>query len=137
MLKHFYEFPEIDRTLLQIFCQLNNQPIQSQMSACLRKLSVQIDLNCLEKAGFENLQSFPSQANATLSFFVFKLFLKTLLPAILMHKNNTRISYEMFILLNKLLTETPVASMITVIEPMDQVVTSLVLMIKERPLLET
>ena len=77
------------------------------------------------------------QANATLSFFVFKLFLKTLLPAILMHKNNTRISYEMFNLLNKLLTETPVASMITVIEPMDQVVTSLVLMIKERPLLET
>jgi hypothetical protein len=42
-------------------------------------------------------------------FFFFKLFLKNLLPLTLQHKKGTRISREMFSLMNKLLTETIVA----------------------------
>jgi len=41
--------------MMQIFVQLDNQAVQAQVKNCILLLSVKLDLNCLEVAGYEGL----------------------------------------------------------------------------------
>ena len=74
LLKQLYNFPNIETTLLQIFTKLNNPKIQNLVSSTLQEICRNVDLACLEKAGYEGINQFSVQVQALPSCFILKLF---------------------------------------------------------------